>query len=76
VTGVTPEARERLLAAWAAWDATPGASGSAIEMVDACNAVAAQLGISAVVFRDALSRARRDGLDRTEALDRTVRDHS
>jgi hypothetical protein len=72
---VTDEARQRLLDTWAAWDAKPGAHTPATEMIDASKLVAEQLGISLLVFRDALSAARRAGLDRAQALERVLREH-
>ncbi len=72
--GVTDEARQRFLETWAAWDAKPGGQTTAAEMVDASKVVAEQLGIS-LLFRDALSAARRAGLNRAQALERVLRDN-
>jgi hypothetical protein len=44
-------------------------------MIDASKLVAKQLGISLLVFRDALSAARRAGHNRAQALERILREY-
>jgi hypothetical protein len=69
---LSPDARSRLLDAWAAWDAKPGAQATANEMVDAVRLAAGELSISALAFHDALAAARRIGMDRAQALDHVL----
>jgi hypothetical protein len=53
---------------WEEWDAAPGRDGPARAMADACDEIAASLGMSSAAFRDLLMVGRRAGLTRPEAL--------
>lgn len=57
-----------LLAAWEAWDEKPSNEERAIAMVEACAALAERIGKPSPSLREDLSRHRRAGATREEAL--------